>query len=637
MSSSPTSMPAEPPPGPDQRHPKWRKLLGYRLIRVALLVLLAPAFPWLVLQTSPARARVRAVAASELARRLPGAHLGGDLHFDGFFRVVVGPIEVRSRTAGVPLLLTVRKVTVRPRLSALLALRLEAASISLEGVTVGARRHGEGLEELAKLITPTTATGEARTASNEHPVHLTFDDLSLVFGPRSFGPLAGDLDLLRAGEVTTVESAVRLPGGGRGSLRLRLAPRERTLEVRIGRLAPGTLLAASLTHLPFQIEGGRLDVSVSLPHLGRLTSGEVHFEASLTDLVLRGARLAPEPVGPIALRAEGTLRWDVASRTVALEDTRIDLGTGGDAGVVLGLEVVGRPDPRLRLEVRATDLDWDEALAALPEALTAPPDAPPLRGALSGWLQVSGPLHEWDRWRLEGALDPPQLAAAPHRLHTVDLSHSFTFQARRPDGSTQAVLVGPENPMFVPLSALPPLVVRAVLASEDAGFYGHHGFDFGEMQEALSSAGARGRLRGASTISQQVAKNVFLSPERTLGRKMREALTTVSLEVALGKRRLLEVYLNLVEWGPGVYGIGAAAHHWFGKDVRDLDPKEAAFLASIIPNPIRYEMYRRRGGLTEAWESRVRGLLLKLRAADAISDDDLHRVWDERLAFARGT
>jgi membrane peptidoglycan carboxypeptidase len=178
-------------------------------------------------------------------------------------------------------------------------------------------------------------------------------------------------------------------------------------------------------------------------------------------------------------------------------------------------------------------------------------------------------------------------------------------------------------------------VWRAVVLSEDAGFFVHHGFDVREVQDALARSGAHGRLRGASTLTQQLAKNLFLSPERTLARKVREALATIALEASASKRRLLEIYLTIAEWGPGVYGIGEAAHHWFGKDARDLSPKEAAFLATVIPNPIRYELYRRRGGLTERWDERVRDLLLKLRAADALTDEQFFEAWYAPLGFRR--
>jgi membrane peptidoglycan carboxypeptidase len=140
-------------------------------------------------------------------------------------------------------------------------------------------------------------------------------------------------------------------------------------------------------------------------------------------------------------------------------------------------------------------------------------------------------------------------------------------------------------------------------------------------------------LRGASTLTQQLAKNLFLSRDRTLSRKAREALATVALEVGLGKRRILEIYLNLAEWGDGVNGIGEAARHWFGKDARALSPKEAAFLATVIPNPVRYERYLRRGALTPAWEARVGELLAKLHARGVFDDAGYRAAEAERLTF----
>jgi monofunctional biosynthetic peptidoglycan transglycosylase len=130
--------------------------------------------------------------------------------------------------------------------------------------------------------------------------------------------------------------------------------------------------------------------------------------------------------------------------------------------------------------------------------------------------------------------------------------------------------------------------VRAVIASEDNEFCHHWGFDFKELQDALDEAQDGGRLRGASTISQQTAKNVFLWPGRSYVRKGLEAYFTVLIEAAWPKRRIMEVYLNVIEWGPGIFGAEAASRHWFGKSASRLSQLEAARLAAILPNPIRY-------------------------------------------------
>ena len=201
----------------------------------------------------------------------------------------------------------------------------------------------------------------------------------------------------------------------------------------------------------------------------------------------------------------------------------------------------------------------------------------------------------------------------------------------------RAFEIGPRSASFVPVADLPEHVVRAVTTSEDAGFFGHPGFDFAELADAFARGAEEGRVvRGGSTITQQLAKNLYLSREKTLARKIREAAITIALEATVPKARLLEIYLNLVEWGPGVFGIGAAAQHWFGKDARALTAKEAAFLASIIPNPIRYHGMRARGTPSDAWEQRVDDILLKMTEQGTLSGEDFLRALSEPIVFREG-
>lgn len=143
---------------------------------------------------------------------------------------------------------------------------------------------------------------------------------------------------------------------------------------------------------------------------------------------------------------------------------------------------------------------------------------------------------------------------------------------------------------WVPLTRISPHLQRAVIAAEDASFFTHEGFDWeGIKDAALHNFEAGEMKRGGSTITQQLAKNLYLSPERSLFRKAREALIARSLEHHLSKKRILEVYLNVAEWGRGVYGAEAAAHHHFGKSAKDLTAEEAALLAAILPSPRRYD------------------------------------------------
>ncbi len=141
---------------------------------------------------------------------------------------------------------------------------------------------------------------------------------------------------------------------------------------------------------------------------------------------------------------------------------------------------------------------------------------------------------------------------------------------------------------WVSLERISPNLVRAVIASEDDDFCHHWGFDFKELQAALDRAQDGGHLRGASTISQQTAKNAFLWADRSFVRKGLEAYFTVLIEALWPKRRIMEVYLNVIEWGPGIFGAEAASRHWFGKSASRLTQLEAARLAAILPAPNRY-------------------------------------------------
>ncbi len=175
---------------------------------------------------------------------------------------------------------------------------------------------------------------------------------------------------------------------------------------------------------------------------------------------------------------------------------------------------------------------------------------------------------------------------------------------------SEAVAAGKEPKkamIWTPMEQISPNLQRAVLAGEDARFFEHHGFDWDAIQKAWDEGVREGEKearedgdydpdnwippmpsfkRGASTVSQQLAKNLFLSEDRNFLRKGREALYTYFLERQLSKKRILEIYLNVIEWGDGIYGAEAASRYYFKKSASDLTKDEAAFLAAMIPSPL---------------------------------------------------
>jgi monofunctional glycosyltransferase len=141
---------------------------------------------------------------------------------------------------------------------------------------------------------------------------------------------------------------------------------------------------------------------------------------------------------------------------------------------------------------------------------------------------------------------------------------------------------------WIPLGRVSRHLIRAVLASEDQKFFGHDGVDWEAIQKSMDEDRKRGRFaRGGSTITQQLAKNLFFTTRKTLTRKVRELVAARWMEQDLSKRRILELYLNVIEWGDGIYGAEAAARRWYGKSAADLGEEEAAGLAAMIPNPRR--------------------------------------------------
>ena len=169
----------------------------------------------------------------------------------------------------------------------------------------------------------------------------------------------------------------------------------------------------------------------------------------------------------------------------------------------------------------------------------------------------------------------------------------------------------PRQQTWVPLSQISPWLPRAIIASEDQRFCRHYGFDFEEIAAALARYRETGRLRGASTISQQTAKNLLLGPWHSFIRKGVEAYITVWLELLWPKSRILEVYLNVIELGRGVYGAEAAAETHFHRHAATLTPHEAALLAAILPNPRRFSAdhpspyVEERARQIEAWMGEV--------------------------------
>ena len=210
----------------------------------------------------------------------------------------------------------------------------------------------------------------------------------------------------------------------------------------------------------------------------------------------------------------------------------------------------------------------------------------------------------------------------PHVIDTKSLVPEFELRDGKPKG-------------WVHLKEISTYGKWAIVLSEDWGFYQHEGIDVKQMKEALNEMVEVKRFRGASTITQQMVKNVFLSEDRTIWRKIHEIILAQKVERVLSKAKILETYLNVIEFGPGVFGIKNASYHYFKKHPGALNPKEAAFLAMLLPSPRRYYVSYKARKLTKFARARIDAILVKMRMGKVISPEQYQAQRVSRLSWEK--
>jgi hypothetical protein len=385
---------------------------------------------------------------------------------------------------------------------------------------------------------------------------------------------------------------------------------------------------------------------------GGVADGRVDFQASTdalrfhVDMGARGARLgalaenaADEPqLGEptdVTIRFDGT--WRQAGGTLEIPDVHATV-----AGAALSGSITLRDldtDPAVDLALGMQHLDFAKLLGAsglaVPESLGMAPGAGGDLGYATIDVGVRGRLADPASLSVNQKIEfqpPRQMPPGIARLRG-----EFIFRSEDGPAPHRPIDVSPASADYIALRDVPPLFVRALLLAEDAGFYGHHGMDLRELPTALLTDWSRGgAARGASTITQQLAKNLFLSRDKQLGRKMQEMAITFLLESALGKDRILEIYLNIIEWGPDLRGLRPAARRYFGREPRDLTPAEVAFLVEIIPGPIKYQSSFAHGSPGPGLRSLIDNLLAKLRSVNAIGEEEYRQALGEPIVVAGG-
>jgi hypothetical protein len=232
--------------------------------------------------------------------------------------------------------------------------------------------------------------------------------------------------------------------------------------------------------------------------------------------------------------------------------------------------------------------------------------------------------------------DHCRFVEVPPDLERGRFTHGFTHVIYAKTGEREEETTGPGTPSWTELDDISPYMQVAVLTTEDGAFFHHHGFNHAAIRNAVAAdIKARRFVRGASTITMQLAKNLFLSREKTLARKLEELILADYLEQTFTKDEMMELYLNIIEFGPDVYGITAAADHYFGRRPNELDLAECMFLSSILPNPIGFHKVYDDGQLSEGWMRTIRARMEVAAQTGLISAAELAEGLKQTVAFYR--
>ena len=399
--------------------------------------------------------------------------------------------------------------------------------------------------------------------------------------------------------------------GSYGDLRLRVRPYNLALD------AVGA--ASSL-----QLHAGRASGDLSVVLQGARVDLAGHL--SLQDVAFSSRALARGRLSGLTSRMELRAWADLATERVRLESLAATLGD-------LELSAWGRlarQGTRLpyQLTVAMGPVPCRDIPRSLPRGLAPLLEGLELDGHANLRLRATGDLTADDEpvIHIDGSVDGFGVArdAGPDLAR---LAGPFMHTAFSPEGSPITVSVDPAVPGFTPYRRLGAYLRRAAVAAEDAGFYKHPGLDFGQIEASLERNLKEGRFaRGGSTITQQVVKNLFLTREKTLSRKLQEAYLAWKLEQSVSKNRILEIYLNIIEWGPGVYGATAAAQYYFGSKPGQLSLPQATFLAALISSPVQRARESRSGRVPPGVLQAMQRILERMRSMDFITAGELARA-----------
>jgi hypothetical protein len=392
-----------------------------------------------------------------------------------------------------------------------------------------------------------------------------------------------------------------------------------TLGIRDGDLGLFDVAKTSLvtrSHLVLSPDGRRLRVD---------GDGRLHH------LSLRSDALSDEPVAglELAFRLRGDVMLDGSA--INVEEGEVDLGA---------IRLLGHGKYERHAEGRRVRAEFELPLTACQAMLDSAPRGlvPRLTGMrMAGSFAIKGSAR-FDTAHLDrdyhfawDTSNTCRVTEAPPEIDIVRRRKPFRRTVLGPTGERVEIESGPGTAGWVPFSAISRFMEAAVMTTEDGGFRRHGGFDSEAIRNSIRENLRKGRfVRGASTISMQVAKNLYLDREKNLSRKLQEAVLTSYLEQELTKEQILELYFNVIEFGPMIYGIGPAARHYFNTSASELSLGQAFYIASILPNP-KQQHFAMGGAVSERWTNYLRKMMQLANRRKWVTDEELEEGLRETI------
>jgi hypothetical protein len=389
--------------------------------------------------------------------------------------------------------------------------------------------------------------------------------------------------------------------------------------------------AAGLVDVEHATVTGRARVTLAGDASGLTFDGE----GGTRGLSVRDPKLATEIVRDIdlELRARGAL---TATGELRVDDFAATLGALHVAG---SGSLDQKPDhvaAAFRFELPSATCQT--LLDSVPTALLPVLQSTKIAGTFGARGRIAFDTRRLDDLELEYDIqDQCRVVEVPPTLARERFRQPFVHRIYLPDGSTTEQTIGPGTPSWSYLGQISPYMQVAVLTTEDGGFPRHHGFNQSAIRASIvANLKARRFVRGASTITMQLAKNLFLARDKNLSRKLEEVVLTDYLEQTFSKDELMELYLNVIEFGPAVYGITSASEYYFGRRPAELDLAESLFLSSILPAPLRLGAMRASDHASDGWMHTIRNLMQIANKRGLVTDAELAEGAEEPILFWHG-